>query len=109
MMKTAARVILVTFNGSSSAPADTPPGEDYWKMIGSHGTLIDGKEESARFPSSGPEARVCVEFDCDPSLLGLESHNRVKKSLWIRCRDLHRSEEPNHSSQPTTGLAPGRG
>ena len=84
---------LVTFNGSSSAPAGTPPIEDYWKLIGSRCTLIDDKVERAHFPSSGPEARVCVEFDCDPGMFGLESHNQVKQSLWIRCSDLRSSEE----------------
>lgn len=92
-MNTGTRVTLVSFNGRHSAPADTPSNEDYWKLIGFHGTLIDGGDERAHFSSSGPDARACVEFDRDFSVLGLEAHNRVNKSLWILYSDLYPSEK----------------
>jgi len=36
----------------------------------------------------GPNARVCVRFDRDVCAMGLEAHNQVADSLWIRCGDL---------------------
>jgi hypothetical protein len=92
-MKTGSRVIMVTFNGRNSAPANTFPNEDFWRLIGSRGKLIDSETERAHFPSSGPNARACVEFDCDVKSLGLEAHNFVQNSFWIRCSDLRLIED----------------
>ncbi len=102
-MKPGARVKLVTFDGGSMAPADTIPTENYWRLIGSLGTLVESDDERAHFTSSGPDARVCVEFDCDVQGLGLEAHNPVKNSLWLRVSDLRSiAVEPNKAPEPTT-------
>jgi hypothetical protein len=97
-MKTGSRVKVATFNGGLSAPKGTAPKEDYWKLIGHVGSLIDVEEEMALFTTVGPSARVCIQFDQDPVELGLQAHNRVKRSLWLLCSDLRTAEEP---SQPT--------
>ena len=88
-MKPGTRVILVSFDGKRSGSADTPPTEDYWKLVGTPGTLVEVPEEREFFEVTGPGARVCIEFDSDVRALGLEAHNSVKNNLWVLLTDLH--------------------
>ena len=87
-MKSGVRVRLVSFDGKRTRHVGTPPNEDYWKLVGASGTTVESEEERRHFPIRGRKARVCDQFDPDLAELGLEAHNRVKNSLWIRCSDL---------------------
>jgi hypothetical protein len=70
-------VVLVTFNGEKFSDEDVAPNENYWKLIGERGKVIEFGE-----------LRVLVQFNCDIDSFRLENHNPVKNSLWILESDL---------------------
>ncbi len=73
------KVILRTFNGTSSPPASGLPGENYWLLIGECGTTIE---------PTNARNRVLVRFDNPVIELGLICHNPVPNSLYILITDL---------------------
>ena len=79
------RVELVSFDGHLQAPENTDPREDYWKLSGALGSVVElGPEEQLAFF----HGRVLVQFDIDVAALGLECHNPMPNSLWILKSDL---------------------
>ncbi|UII20501.1 hypothetical protein [Fulvivirga ligni] len=70
-------VELIQFNGTLTSLNPQASNEDYWKLIGERGIVIEpgGK-------------RVLVKFECDLDSYGLENHNPIKNSLWILRQDL---------------------
>ncbi|MDP1800410.1 MAG: hypothetical protein Q8L81_03610 [Bacteroidota bacterium] len=54
--------------------------ENYWKLIGEKGKIIDDREIN--------DGRVLVLFENDLNYFGVENHNPVKNSLWIKKSDL---------------------
>ncbi|MCB0429150.1 MAG: hypothetical protein H6585_00395 [Flavobacteriales bacterium] len=68
-----------TFSGTGSPVRKVDPKENYRKLIGQAGTIIDKRDD-----------RVLVLFDCEVDLFGLENHNPVKNILWILRIDLRR-------------------
>lgn len=91
-MKAGTKVRLQSFSGLAASKARVPAGEDYWRLIGRAGAVVDSPEEKSSFTKVGPDARVCVRFDDDLRELDLEVHNRVPNSLWIRISDLSSQE-----------------
>lgn len=72
-------VTLKTFWGTAKPKEDTQDNENYWKLIGEKGTVIEDR---------GTGDRVLVLFEKDLDEYQLENHNPVKNSLWIRMEDL---------------------
>ncbi len=73
-------VKLITFLGKSTAPKNTDDRENYWKLIGQHGIVIDEVEMN--------NDRVLVLFDGNLDDFEIENHNLIKNSLWIKKTDL---------------------
>lgn len=73
------KVILRAFNGTSSPPADCAPGQDYWRLVGESGTVIE--EANAR-------NRVLVRFGNSVIERGLIYHNPIPNSPYILATDL---------------------
>ena len=73
------RVTLRSFNGTSFAPRDCRPDENYWALIGDVGTVVETINE---------RARVLVKFDRSVSERGLHCHNPVPNTLYILEADL---------------------
>lgn len=78
------RVVLRSFNGCISSPADCRSDEDYWKLIGSTGTVVDTSTAASRL------GRVLVQFDAEVAALRLACHNVVPNSLYILESDLEK-------------------
>jgi hypothetical protein len=79
------RVELVTFLGFRQSPEKVCSREDYWKLSGATGSIVElGPEEQSAFFYG----RVLVQFDVDVAGLGLECHNPTPNSLWILKSDL---------------------
>ena len=78
------RVRLVRFEGVSAAPSDVLVHENYWRLIGSSGEVL----EAANEPAAQVQGRVLVRFETNVSALGLECHNVAPNSLWIMQADL---------------------
>jgi len=78
------KVELRTFNGTSKTDENCNPNENYWKLIGSIGTVINFPEE-LNFPYKN---RLLIQFDKDVKQLNLECHNNEPNSLWILISDL---------------------
>lgn len=72
-------VILKSFLGTLRPENKVSPNEDFWKLIGMKGKIIDDGIDSKR---------VLVLFDKNLDDLGLENHNPIKNSLWIKKTDL---------------------
>ena len=85
-----ARAVLETFNGLPEAPPNVETRENYWALIGKTGKIVDDNQSGEHHSRDG-FARVLVEFDDDLDSLGLENHNPLKNSLWIRVTDLKAS------------------
>lgn len=73
------RVVLQSFNGSAKAPADCKPSDNYWRLIGSTGTVIT---------HANALGRVLVRFDEDVAARGVACHNPEPNSLLIAKSDL---------------------
>jgi len=71
------KVILNTFLGTKSSTDKVDDRENYWKLVGQRGTILERKNN-----------RVLVKFDCKIDQFELENHNPVKDSLWILPSDL---------------------
>jgi len=82
------RVQLVSFNGTKEPEPECDPSENYWKLIGSTGSVVQDPKESGIYAGFSKQKRVCVKFDCQVKDLGLHCHNRVPNSLWILVTDL---------------------
>lgn len=79
------KVELVTFQGLRKAPENVCAQEDYWKLAGTTGNILElGPEDQSAFH----HGRVLVQFDLDVASLGLECHNPTPNSLWILKSDL---------------------
>jgi hypothetical protein len=68
-------VILKTFLGTKKPKKDTSERENYWKLIGEKGTIIDGHVTNDR---------VLVLFESNLDDYQVENHNPTKNSLWIK-------------------------
>lgn len=79
------RIILSSFNGVENPPKEVHDRENYWKLIGCTGIVIEGGGEKEFFDKSG---RVCVKFDESVQEMNLECHNEIENSLWILESDL---------------------
>lgn len=72
-------VILKTFHGTKTPKKDTLERENYWKLIGKKGKVID---------DHGTKDRVLVLFESNLDDYKVENHNPTKNSLWIKITDL---------------------
>ncbi len=74
-----ARVALQTFLGTTYAPADCRPADNYWLLLGATGTVLT---------PPNAERRVLVRWDVDVAGHGLACHNPEPNSLLIAEADL---------------------
>ncbi|KAA9338548.1 hypothetical protein F0P96_06865 [Hymenobacter busanensis] len=74
------QVRLKSFLGRTVAKSDVERRENYWRLIGKRGRIIDAREHYG--------GRVLVLFEDNLDDYGLENHNPVKNSLWILLTDL---------------------
>jgi len=77
------KVRLKSFNGKLQAPRGTIQEENYWKLIGHCGNIIEPRNE---------RGRVLVKFDHSVCSLGLACHNPIANSLYILESDLEATE-----------------
>ena len=73
------QVRLKSFLGDTVPPKDCDPNENYWKLIGQRGKIIEEISESDQ---------AIVLFENSISDLGLYCHNPVPNSLRIQWSDL---------------------
>lgn len=74
------QVILRSFLETIEPDEEVTDNENYWKLIGEKGKIIDDREIN--------DGRVLVLFENDLNYFGVENHNPVKNSLWIKKSDL---------------------
>lgn len=74
------KVVLKKFNGKIIAPKNTDERENYWKLIGETEKIIEGETLN--------NGRVLVLFDSDLNQFGVENHNPIPNTLWIKKTDL---------------------
>jgi hypothetical protein len=77
-------VILRTFLGTTKPKNDTLERENYWKLIGEKGKIIDDNQTNDR---------VLVLFEKNLDDCQVENHNPIKNSLWIKPTDLEFENE----------------
>ncbi|MFC3159248.1 hypothetical protein SAMN05443633_103167 [Chryseobacterium arachidis] len=73
-------IILKTFLGKLSSSEKVEERENYWKLIGEKGKVIDDTEMNG--------GRVLVLFNKNLTEFGVENHNPIENSLWIKKSDL---------------------
>lgn len=81
------KVLLATFLGSKSPPDDVRPSEDYWRLIGTNGTIVL-EESQTSMTRHQRGMRVLVQFPESITDMGLACHNDIPDSLWIFVSDL---------------------
>lgn len=72
-------VTLQSFLGTTEPTKGTSENENYWKLIGAKGRIIDDQKINDR---------VLVLFEINLDDYKLENHNPTKNSLWIKMSDL---------------------
>ncbi len=75
-----ARIKLISFWGTLSPEKTVDDQENYWKLIGERGKVIDHAENH--------DQKVLIVFDNDLDKFKVENHNPIKNSLWIKETDL---------------------
>lgn len=73
------RVILKSFLGSIKPKSKPEARENYWKLIGEKGEVIDTGEN---------DNRLLVLFESNLDDYQLENHNPIRNTLWIKESDL---------------------
>ena len=77
------KVALKTFNRTSVAPRGVDAGENYWRLIGRTGEIVEACSKE-----HGLKGRVLVKFHEDLAGFGLIAHNPIPNALWILASDL---------------------
>jgi hypothetical protein len=77
-------ITLKTFLGTTKPKKDTLERENYWKLIGEKGKIIDDNQTNDR---------VLVLFEKNLDDYQVENHNPIKNSLWIKPTDLEFENE----------------
>lgn len=73
-------VKLKTFLGTLTSSNKVEESENYWKLIGEKGKVIDDTEIN--------NGRVLVLFNNNLNEFGVENHNPINNSLRIKISDL---------------------
>ncbi|TRX40834.1 hypothetical protein [Flavobacterium restrictum] len=71
---------LKSFLGTVRPKKSINENENYWKLIGEKGKVIDEREND--------NGRVLILFDKNLDEFKVENHNPIKNSLWIKKTDL---------------------
>ena len=79
------RVRILSFLGQTIPTAAVEPHEDYWRLIGQTGKVV---EYGPTDPTSLFFGKSLVLFDIDVVGLDLNCHNEVPNTLWISNSDL---------------------
>jgi len=87
-MKIGTSVKLISFNGTLNTESDCSPSEDYWKLIGCKGQIVQDPDKKGIYSPFSDKPRLLVQFEKNVRALGLECHNSVENSLWILESDL---------------------
>ena len=74
------KVKLKSFLESQSPKVKTHPENNYWKLIGENGIVIDEIKNH--------NGRILILFENDLDNFGVANHNPIKNSLWIKVEDL---------------------
>lgn len=77
-------VKLRTFLGTLTPLKKIEERENYWKLIGERGKVVNDTEFN--------DGRVLVLFEKNLDELGIENHNPIDNSLWIKKSDLELDE-----------------
>lgn len=87
-MRIGDRVKLITINGKKLSPKRTANSENYWKLVGEIGTVLQSPKESSIYATFSKDKRVLVKFDKKLTDYQLIAHNEIENSLWILVSDL---------------------
>jgi hypothetical protein len=87
-MKIGNSVKLISFNGTLESESNCLPSENYWKIIGCIGKIIQDPNEENEYASFSEAPRLLIKFKENIISFGLECHNNVENSLWILESDL---------------------
>ena len=79
-MKKNTKIKLISFLGTLSPKNKVKSHENYWKLIGEKGIIINDNEIN--------DQRVLVLFDKTLDDFKIENHNPMKNTLWIKKTDL---------------------
>jgi hypothetical protein len=77
------KIMIKSFNGSFSGPEDVKQNENYWILIGRYGIVVQTIADVGV-----AKDRVLVKLNNNVKALGLECHNKIENSLWIRLSEL---------------------
>ncbi|MEM1298542.1 MAG: hypothetical protein AAGH68_04615 [Pseudomonadota bacterium] len=81
------RVRLAAFHGTMPPNRAVRDNENYWRLIGTLGTVVRADLGMHPFSKDRGE-QVLVQYDVDPLTLGLECHNELPRSLRSFVSDL---------------------
>ena len=82
------KIKLKTFNKTSKRPTKCDEKENYWKLIGYTGKVVQDSKQGSIFADFSGEKRVLIQFDKNIKSLNLHCHNSIENSLWILVADL---------------------
>jgi hypothetical protein len=82
------KVRLISFNGQDTCPPNIEKKENYWKLIGKTGVIVQDPNERNLYASFSKEKRLLIKFNEDVEKHGLNCHNSIKNALWILQTDL---------------------
>jgi hypothetical protein len=80
------RVRLESFWGTKIPPESVEEAENYWKLVGEKGVVIQVEDSGDSHDKNG--LQVLVQFDRSIEEHGLSCHNVSPNSLWIFVQDL---------------------
>jgi hypothetical protein len=87
-MTSGRKVSLMTFEGLITAPRGCAPEGNYWKLIGSEGSVILDPFKCCKDDRYSDERKLLIVFDVSFESLGLCAHQKKENSLWVPVTDL---------------------
>jgi hypothetical protein len=87
-MTSGRKVRLMTFEGLGITPGACASEENYWKLIGSEGSVILDPFKCCKDDRYSNERKLLIVFDVSFESLGLCSYQKNENSLWVPVTDL---------------------
>lgn len=87
-MKNGELVVLKTFNGLEAPRDEVRSHDNYWKLIGCSGIVVNENHPEFLPCPSAEFKRVLIGFDDILDCHGLANHNEIKNTIWILVSDL---------------------
>ena len=82
------KVKIISFNGTVNPPKECEEEENYWKLIGQTGKIVQDPDQNSLYADFLRDKKVLILLDNNVKSFNLHCHNNIENSLWFSLDDL---------------------